>query len=98
MGLTAFIAETVDGVLEGVPGASLQVTVEKPNGVIVDNLGFDINDQGDGTYNITLKQADQEGTYDFRVIATIDPGTDRFSRIHMTADLLYFSAHSTDSN
>ena len=87
MGLTLFLGKTIDGEFIGLPGAKIDVGVEKPNGAVINNgSDFVVKDQNNGEYKITFNNADQAGTYNFRATSTINQGTNEaISRTRITS-------------
>jgi hypothetical protein len=75
MTLTASLGSLVSGVLKPVANAEFAVTVERPDGLL-SSSGVSVNPQPNGIYRITLSDTALAGTYNVRVTATIDAGTE----------------------
>ena len=87
MTLTASLGAIVSGVLKPVANAEFAVTVERPDGLL-SSTGFSVNPQPSGLYRIILSDTALAGTYNVRVTATIDAGTEHEqlrSRLHLAS-------------
>ncbi len=96
MTLTASLGSIVSGVLKPVANAEFAVSVERPDGLLSSN-GVNVNSQPNGLYRITLSDTALAGTYNVRVTAIIDAGTEHEQSRSRRASLVSSRQLPTDA-